>query len=92
MTKIIDIEAYNHDYRDCLESTIKELTSIKNQLYDMMVYLALSGKWKEWEVKQPLGTEFTFDLNMLLDSGDKNIDEIFKLYEKTLETIENLKV
>jgi hypothetical protein len=70
----------------------KELASIKGQLYDMMVYLALSGKWKEWEAKQPIGVEFTFDLNMLLGSGDKNIDEIFKLYEKILETTENLKV
>jgi len=91
MKKIININSYNQEYKNCVEKTKNELSEIKAKLFDMMVYLALSGKWKEWEANQPVGAELNFDVGMLLDTGDENIHLIYQLYYQATETIQKMK-
>jgi hypothetical protein len=73
-------------YRKELSEVVNQLTEMSSQIYSDMVNLALLGKWREWEEKQPIGAIFEFTEEMLRDTGDKNVDALAELMDKILNT------
>ena len=75
-------------YKKELELTIENIKNFQETLYNHTIQLAVLGKWKEWSDAQPIGTYFEFDEEMLRDTGDSKIDEIWRII---IMLVENLK-
>ena len=92
--KIRDIEKYRRAekrYRDTVAQVRSFLSETSEQLHGMAVDLAVSGPWREWDEEQPIGTEFCFDHEMLLESGDSNVAALVRLsalLEQAIDLIE----
>jgi hypothetical protein len=78
-------------YRTTLANAIEELQNIESILHELIVGLALSGKWKGWSDSQPIGTTFNFTEEMLKDTGDSNVDRLFSLRDELISVKEKLK-
>lgn len=66
------------------------MNEVKNEITTRIVILAISGRWKDWDESQNIGTVFHFSNEVLQDIGDKNIDELMELNEYLLITTEKL--
>jgi hypothetical protein len=78
-------------YSIALSEAIWALRRTDKVLYSMMIGLTVSGKWKEWDEKQPEGTIFTFTEEMLRNTGDENVDALCELRDKLCEVRRKLK-
>jgi hypothetical protein len=90
MSKIVDMHQHT-EYQEKLAEVIESLNDIEGEINNCMIQLATSGKWKQWSDEQPIGTVFQFTEEMLLNTGDKNVDALVELIYKVIETRENLK-
>lgn len=77
-------------YRQRMADTVDKLSVMEQELHKLIVGLAVSGKWKEWSDKQPVGTQFNFTEEMLKDTGDKNVDELAGLIDEVIRVKEQL--
>jgi len=78
---IIDFNKKNNhqEYNKRLKATTADLSDMSLKLFDLGLKLALTDKWKEWSDSMPVGSEFNFDNEMLLDTGDNIVTRIIKL-------------
>lgn len=84
MTKTIKLQN-RLKYQNELKETIEVLEKFETELTSRIINLATLDKWQEWDEKQEVGTVFQFTADMLQDTGDVNIDKLFKI-------IENIKI
>ena len=91
------IKQFNNDYRlteaysATLSGVIDKLENFEIELNELIVGLAVSGKWKEWSDQQPIGTIFEFTEEMLKDTGDINVDAIAGLKDEVMRIKNKLK-
>lgn len=78
------------EYRESLNEIISNLSKLESELFDSMVSLAMTGKWKEWSDSQPFDTVCNFTEDMLIHTGDRNIDEIARLMYEVIFTKEKI--
>jgi hypothetical protein len=86
-------EPYNitkENYMEELHNTLKTLGEFYDKIEGHMINLAVRDKWKEWNDTMKEGDVFNFSEEMLADTGDKNIDDLFNLFEKTYNIIETI--
>lgn len=80
--KIVDICSYrraDQRYRDAIEEVRSVLAETSECLHETAINLAVNGPWREWEEQQPVGSQFFFDDQMLLESGDANVAVLVRL-------------
>jgi len=63
-------------YREALSEAITDLEKFSDELETTIEGLATTGKWKAWSDSIPVGGEFHFTNEMLIDTGDANVDAI----------------
>ena len=89
MSKIIHISD-KIQYREEIDSTIIFLDSMIDELSHRMFVLATLDKWKEWSDKQEEGTRVEYEEEALNETGDYNIDKLYKLFEEIKATREKI--
>lgn len=89
MTKTIKLQN-RLKYQNELKETIEVLEKFETELTSRMINLATLDKWQEWDEKQEVGTVFQFTTDMLQDTGDVNIDKLFKIIENIKITTEEI--
>jgi thymidylate synthase len=77
-------------YQNELKETIEVLEKFETELTSRMINLATLDKWQEWDEEQNVGTVFQFTSDMLQDTGDVNIDKLFKILESIRMTSEEI--
>ncbi len=77
-------------YQNELKETIEVLEKFETELTSRMINLATLDKWQEWDEEQNVGTVFQFTSDMLQDTGDVNIDKLFKILESIKMTSEEI--
>lgn len=77
-------------YQNELKETIEVLEKFETELTSRMINLATLDKWQEWDEEQNVGTVFQFTSDMLQDTGDINIDKLFKILESIKMTSEEI--
>jgi len=75
-------------YMDELYGVLKTLGEFYDKIYEHMVNLAVRDKWKEWQDTIKVGDVFDFSDEMLANTGDKNVDDLFILWDNVYNTIE----
>lgn len=84
-------EKYNatkEHYLEELYEVLKTLDVFYDKIQGHMINLAVRDKWMEWNATMKEGDVFNFSDEMLADTGDKNIDNLFILWENIYNTIE----
>ena len=81
---IIDIRDFAQ-YQKKLSEIMETVNNLGDEIHDGMFGLALLDKWKEWDEKQPVGTELYVNDDMLRNTGDKNIDLLWGLLDKIMD-------
>lgn len=89
MTKTIKLQN-RLKYQNELKETIEVLEKFETELTSRMINLATLDKWQEWDEEQEVGTVFQFTTDMLQDTGDVNIDKLFKIIENIKITTEEI--
>jgi hypothetical protein len=80
--KIINIKDYT-EYNQKLSAIMEKVTALSDEIYEGLFPLALFSNWKEWDSEQPIGSKLHVDEDMLRNTGDKNIDILWELLDKT---------
>jgi hypothetical protein len=75
-------------YMEELYETLKTLGDFYDRIEGHMINLAVRDKWQEWNETMKEGDTFRFSEEMLANTGDKNIDNLFAVYESIYNTIE----
>jgi hypothetical protein len=95
MGKIYNFKHFADNYNITKEQYIEELHNMLKTLgefYDKieghMINLAVRDKWKEWNETMKEGDIFNFSNEMFANTGDKNVDNLYTLYENIYNTIE----
>ena len=91
MGNIIDLKSYKKEYKNELENVKSWLDFHEEDIFNFMVQLANKGKWKEWSDKVKENDNFYFDIEMLQNTGDENVNLLMDLYNKVLEVKEKMK-
>jgi predicted nuclease with TOPRIM domain len=84
-------ETYNTTkeyYIEELHDMLKTLGEFYDKIEGHMINLAIRDKWKEWNDTMKEGDTFNFSDEMLANTGDKNIDDLYVLYENVYNIIE----
>ena len=91
VARVINIKDYA-GYQAKLSKIVEQVSDLAEEIYESLFELAVLNKWKHWSDSQPVGTEFDVDEEMLRNTGDKNIDVLWKLLDTMLEVKENIKL
>ena len=93
--KIINIDSYrsaDQRYRETVSEMRSVLAETSEYLHGAAIDLAVNGPWREWDEQQPVGSDFFFSDQMLLESGDANVALLVRLsvlLEQALDLIES---
>ena len=91
--KIVELNKYAKDtgnYRDRLKKLADELNEMSESCFTASINLAVLGKWKEWDRSMPVGSNFTFSEDQLLDTGDEFVTSVTQLRIDMLDLIERI--
>ena len=75
-------------YMDELYGVLKTLGEFYDKIEGHMINLAVRDKWKEWNDTMKDGDVFNFSDEMLANTGDKNVDDLFILRDNVYNIIE----
>ncbi len=92
MAKIIKINTTqpNNNYNEQLGKLVTFINETIVELDCFALNLACEGAWKDWNKEQELGTEVKIDLENIYEINDPNIQNIYELKSKLMETITRL--
>ena len=79
---IVDFNKNANIYRALLSKIVESLNAVSAEIQSELFNLACWGKWRAWNMKQPVGSEFYVSEDMLRNTGDKNIDLLWELLDK----------
>ncbi len=79
----------NHNYKSNLELVLKNLEKQHQELI-YGINLGLAGEFQEIDQAFEFGDTFEFSVEMFEDSNDTNVNLLFELLEKNIETIEKI--
>lgn len=89
MSTVINIIDKSKQEKELAE-TIDFLHNIKHEMIHRMFVLATLDKWKEWSDSQKVRANISFTDEMIKDTGDINIDNLYELQERVSQTIDKL--
>jgi hypothetical protein len=92
--KIIELKkhvAANKKYHERLAASLQRLETVREELWDDLVNLAMLGPWREWDEQQPVGTHVTFGAKELVESGDANLAALLRVHDWICETVSELR-
>lgn len=92
MAKIIKIDSANITYKERITDLHEFLKLTQEEIFTQMLYIASAGVWKEWMQTIKEGETFNFNSEMLENTGDKNIEILWELYNKIDEVIQRIKL
>ena len=78
----------NKLYMEEIHAALKTLSNFYDNIEGHMINLAVRDKWKEWNETMKNGDVFNFSSDMLANTGDKNVNTLFLLWENIYNTIE----
>jgi|DEB19_MinimDraft_2_1074335.scaffolds.fasta_scaffold13934_2 hypothetical protein len=92
MAKIINLNTTqtNINYNLQLGKLVEFINETIGELDCFALNIACEGNWKDWNKKQELGTEMAFDLENIYEINDPNIQKLYELKCKLIETITSL--
>lgn len=92
MAKIININTTQtpNNYNEQLGKLVVFINETIGELDGYAINLACEGIWKDWNKEQELGTEMAFELENIYEINDPNIQKIYELKSKLMETITRL--
>lgn len=80
-------------YRETLTETVTGLVNVRQQIFDLLFQLAITGELKEWADSVPVGEFHTFTKEIFEGCSDANMHLLVKLLnqvETTADSICNL--
>jgi hypothetical protein len=80
-------------YRETLTETVTKLDDIRQQVFDLIFQVAITGELKEWSDSVPVGEFHNFTREMFAGCSDANMQLLVKLLdniESTADSICNL--
>ncbi len=83
----------NQPYKNTIKATIKDLVSIRHDLFTQAINLAMVGELSEVDDVFEVGDVYQFKMEHLENSSDANLAllvELIRKIEKTAESIANL--
>jgi len=80
----------NKYYIEEIHETLKTLGEFYDKIEGHMINLAVRDKWKEWNDTMKDGDVFNFSVEMLANTGDKNIDDLFIIWDNIYKIIEEI--
>ncbi|MFA9214228.1 MAG: hypothetical protein ACEQSR_10345 [Candidatus Methylacidiphilales bacterium] len=92
MAKIININTTQtpNNYNEQLGKLGVFINETIGELDGYAINLACEGVWKDWNKEQKLGAEMAFELENIYEINDPNIQKIYELKSKLMETITRL--
>jgi hypothetical protein len=87
--RTISLRDYYSTYQERLQEARSYLEGVRDEIFTQMINIASAGPFKEWMREIKTGEEFYFTGEMLMSTGDKNIDALWELYWK-VEEVEEL--
>lgn len=81
----------NSKYLKNLKDAMDDLKEKSDELFSTALHLALTGEWKGWEASMPVGTNITFNEEMLFKTGDVFVKDLTKLRMDMLDEAEKIK-
>ena len=87
--KIINIKDYA-EYNERLSEIMKTVNDLTEEIHESLFNLACLDKWKEWDANQEVGAEIFVTDDMLRNTGDKNIDLLWKILDKIMDVKEKI--
>ena len=87
---IIDFKENANNYHSLLSKIVERLNAFAEEIQSEIFNLACLGKWRIWNMKQPVGTEIYVSEDMLRNTGDKNIDLLWELLDKMKYVVEEI--
>lgn len=79
-----------HYYRETLTETVSKLVDIRQQIFDLLLQVAVTGELKEWSDKVPIGESHSFTKKMFEGCSDTNMQLIVKLLNNVEITVDSL--
>jgi type III secretion system FlhB-like substrate exporter len=74
-------------YLDELYGALETLWKFYKKIEEHMVNLLVRDKWKEWNDTKKEGDSFIFSDEILANTGDRNIDDLFSIRDNIYNTI-----
>lgn len=81
------------DYKDSLQQAADALVGIREQLFNIVFQVAITGELKEWSDSIDVGDEVTFSKEIFAGCGDANVQLLTQLLtnvERTCDSLANL--
>ncbi|HTP25706.1 MAG TPA: hypothetical protein VMK12_08610 [Anaeromyxobacteraceae bacterium] len=92
--KIIDLKknvAAGKKYDERLAASLQRLDTVREELWNDLVALAMLGPWREWDEQQPAGTRVRFGPKELIESSDANVAALVRLHDRICEVVDELR-
>jgi len=77
-------------YHDMIEGMRDIIGGCGQTIHGKLFSLAINGVWRKWSEAQPAGATIRATNDMLLKTGDKNIDLLWELLDKMEEVFQKL--
>lgn len=80
----------SENYKASIIDTIKQLATIRSNLFDSIVEIGMQGELKEWNDSVPVGEEHFLSKELFEACVDINIQLVLSLRNKVEETLESI--
>lgn len=77
-------------YRETLTETVTKLVDIRQQVFDLLFQVAITGELKEWSDSVPVGEFHNFTKEMFEGSSDTNVQLLVKLLDNAESTVDSI--
>jgi len=78
------------EYKESLEQAAAALVGIREQLFNIIFQVAITGELREWADSVEIGEQFTFSKEMFTGCGDANIQLLTQLLTSVEQTCDSL--
>lgn len=77
-------------YRETLTETVTKLVDIRQQVFDLLFQVAVTGELKEWSDSVPVGEFHTFTKEIFEGCSDTNMQLLVKLLNNVESTVDSI--
>lgn len=77
-------------YRETLTETVNKFVDIRQQVFDLLFQVAITGELKEWSDSVPAGEVHSFTREMFEGCNDINMQVLVKLLNNVENTVDSL--
>jgi elongation factor P--beta-lysine ligase len=87
-----DYKRVEVDYEELIEELKEYLEDVRIELRTKAINLAVKIAWRRWDESLDIGDEFQFSDDMLLDTGDPNVETLIELAMHTEDVLDYVDV